>query len=146
MFAILPNESGAFAERYPTFNAAQCVRNGVPRAVALEAITINPARMLGLEEHLGSIETGKIANLVVLSGDPLDFNSWVEKSFIDGILAYDRARDTRLQRLMDLGKAGEEPEPESPQEPANGNGEDNGNDEAEESASGSGDSGNGEGR
>jgi imidazolonepropionase-like amidohydrolase len=146
MFAILPNESGAFAERYPTFNAAQCVRNGVPRAVALEAITINPARMLGLEEHLGSIETGKIANLVVLSGDPLDFNSWVEKSFIDGILAYDRARDTRLQRLMDLGKAGEEPEPESPQEPANGNGEDNGNDEAGESASGSGDSGNGEGR
>lgn len=110
LFAMLPNESGAFAERYPTFNAAQCVRNGIPRQAALEAITINPARILGVEDQYGSIETGKTANLVVLSGDPLDFNSWVEKSFIDGILAYDREKDTRLGELLRSEEAGEEPE------------------------------------
>lgn len=120
MFAILPNESGSFAERYPTFNAAQCVRNGIPRQVALEAITINPARIMGLGDRLGSIEVGKVANLVVLSGDPLDFNSWVEKSFIDGILAYDRSRDSRLRLLLDAGRSGEEPEPQNGDAPVNG--------------------------
>ena len=107
-FALLPSQSGAFAERYPTFQAAQCVRNGIPRQTALEAITINAANMLGVGDSLGSIEVGKTANLVVLSGDPLDFNSWVEKSFIDGILAYDREKDTRLKQLLDAGKSSEE--------------------------------------
>lgn len=107
MFALLPNQSGAFAERYPTFNAAQAVRNGVPRQVALESITINPAKMLGVDANLGSLEVGKMANIVVLSGDPLDFSSWVEKSFIDGILAYDRQKDTRLRELMESGESGE---------------------------------------
>ncbi|MFI4855089.1 MAG: amidohydrolase family protein [Phycisphaerales bacterium JB065] len=108
MFAMLPNESGAFAERYPTFNAAQCVRNGIPRQTALEAITINPAKILGVDEAFGSIEVGKTANLVVLSGDPLDFNSWVEQSYIDGILAYDREKDSRLRELLESGEMGEE--------------------------------------
>ncbi len=108
MFALLPNESGAFAERYPTYSAAQCVRNGVPRQAALEAITINPAKMLGVDDQLGSIEVGKTANLVILSGDPLDFNSWVEKSYIDGILAYDREKDTRLKQLLRMGKTAED--------------------------------------
>jgi len=108
MFALLPNESGAFAERYPTFSAAQCVRNGIPRQAALEAITINPAKILGVDDQLGSLEVGKTANLVILSGDPLDFNSWVEQSYIDGILAYDREKDSRLKELLRTGETPEE--------------------------------------
>ena len=51
-------------------------------------------------DQLGSLEVGKIANVLVLSGDPLDFNSWVEKVYIDGILAYDRKKDVRLKTLI----------------------------------------------
>jgi imidazolonepropionase-like amidohydrolase len=83
-----------------TYQAARCVRHGIPREVALRAITLNPARMLGLDQRLGSIEPGKDAHLVVFSGDPLDFDSVVEQVFIDGIPAYERAKDVRLQRLL----------------------------------------------
>jgi len=79
------------------------VREGIPRDVALKAVTLAPAQMLGLEKRLGSIEPGKDADLVVFSGDPLDFNSTVEQVFIDGILAYERTKDVRLQRLLEPG-------------------------------------------
>lgn len=129
VFALQTHPSGSMAERYLNYQAALCVRNGVPRQTALEAITLTPARMIGLEDRLGSIEPGKAGNLVVFSGDPLDFNSWVEYVYIDGILAYDRAKDHRLQRLLDLSRAtspqapkpadNSEPKPEGNAEPAN---------------------------
>jgi imidazolonepropionase-like amidohydrolase len=81
------------------------VRYGVPRDEALKAITLNPAKMLGLDKRLGSLEPGKDANVVIFSGDPLDFNSVVEQVFIDGIPAYERAKDVRLQRLLSPGTA-----------------------------------------
>jgi len=101
-FALQPNESASLAERYLNHQAAVCVRNGIPRDVALKAITLHPAEMLGLGESHGSLEVGKSANIVVFSGDPLDFSSWVEHVYIDGIHAYDRARDHRLQELLKL--------------------------------------------
>lgn len=102
LFALQPNPGGSMAERYLNYQAAVCVRNGISRKKAFEAITINPAKMLGLDDQIGSIEVGKTANLAVFTGDPLDFYSHVEFVYIDGILAYDRSRDHRLQRLMDL--------------------------------------------
>lgn len=106
-FALQPNAGGSLAERYLNYQAAVCVRNGIPRQAALEAITIAPARMIGMEDRVGSIETGKQANIVIFSGDPLDFNSWVEQVYISGILAYDRGKDHRLQELLEL-EAGED--------------------------------------
>jgi len=99
-FALVPGPDDSYAERMLNYQAARCVRHGIPRDVALQAITLNPAKMLGLERRLGSIEPGKDAHLVVFSGDPLDFNSVVETVFIDGIPAYERAKDVRLQRLL----------------------------------------------
>ena len=104
MFALQPDPDNSLAERYLNYQAARCVRNGIPRKTALEAITINPAKMLGMGDRIGSLETGKVANVVVFSGDPLDFNSWVERVYINGIEAYDRTEDVRLKQLM-----GEEP-------------------------------------
>ena len=72
----------------------------MPRDEALKAITLYPARFLGLGAELGSIEAGKRGDIVVFSGDPLDFSSWIEEVYIDGILAYDKDRDTRLAELM----------------------------------------------
>lgn len=103
LFALLPGPDDSYAERMLTYQAARCVRNGIPRDEALKAITLNPAKMLRLEKQLGSIEPGKDANLVIFSGDPLDFSSVVEQVFIDGIPAYDRTKDVRLQRLLSPG-------------------------------------------
>ena len=115
-FAVEPSRGASFAERYPNYLAAVMTRHGIPRADALRAITINPAEILGMADQIGSIDTGKRGNLVVLGGDPLDFNSWVELVFIDGILAYDRRQDHRLQRLLELDPLPEPtPQPQTPQ-------------------------------
>lgn len=105
MFALQPNPSSSMAERYLTYQAALCVRNGIPRQTALEAITINAAKMMGMGDKLGSIEPGKVANLVIYNGDPLDFATWVDQVYIDGILAYDRSEDPRLAELLKLEEA-----------------------------------------
>jgi imidazolonepropionase-like amidohydrolase len=107
-FALVPGPDDSYAERMLTYQAALCVRHGVPRDMALRAITLTPAKMLGLNQRLGSIEAGKDAHLVVFSGDPLDFNSLIETVFIDGIPAYEREKDIRLKRLLST----EEPAPE----------------------------------
>lgn len=103
LFALVSGQDTSYAERMLTYQAARCVRAGIPRDEALRAITINPAKMLKLDDRLGSIEAGKDANLVVFSGDPLAFTSVVERVFINGIPAYDRAKDVRLQRLLSPG-------------------------------------------
>ena len=115
-FALQPNLNASLAEQYLTYQAARCVRHGIPREAALRAITLNPARMLGVEDRLGSLEVGKAGYVLVLSGDPLDFNSWVEKAYIDGILAYDRAKDVRLKELLGLEEklAKKKEEPKKP--------------------------------
>jgi imidazolonepropionase-like amidohydrolase len=103
LFALLPGADESYAERMPTYQAAQCVRAGIPRDEALRAITLNPAKMLGIDGRLGSLETGKEAYVVVFSGDPLDFNSFVEQVFIAGVPAYERSKDVRIQRLLSPG-------------------------------------------
>ena len=65
-------------------NAARTIENGLQPADALRAFTIWPAQILGVENQLGSIEPGKIANLTVMRGDLFDRNSRVAHVFIDG--------------------------------------------------------------
>ena len=112
LFALVPGPDDSYAERMLTYQAARCVRSGIPRDEALKAITLNPAKMLRLEKQLGSIESGKDANLVIFSGDPLDFSSVVEQVFISGIPAYDRTKDARLQRLLSPGTSDSKEKPE----------------------------------
>ncbi|MCH7870530.1 MAG: amidohydrolase family protein [Planctomycetes bacterium] len=100
LYAVGPGPDASLPERMMNYQAARLVRNGISRSDALRAITINPAKILGLDKRLGSIEKGKDANLVIFSGDPLDFNSVVEMVLIDGIPAYERDKDVRLKRLL----------------------------------------------
>ncbi|MDX2031313.1 MAG: amidohydrolase family protein [Blastocatellia bacterium] len=67
-------------------NAQRAVEAGLPKEVALKAMTIFPAEIFGVSEQLGSIEKGKIANLVLASGDLLEKNSRVRHVFVDGKL------------------------------------------------------------
>jgi imidazolonepropionase-like amidohydrolase len=65
-------------------NAARAIEAGLPKDAALRALTIAPAEIFGVSEQLGSIEKGKIANLVIASGDLFDKNTKVRHVFVDG--------------------------------------------------------------
>jgi len=65
-------------------SAALCVRHGLPADVALRAMTLNPAELLGLDKELGSIEVGKRADLLLVAGDPLDLRDKVVQVWLDG--------------------------------------------------------------
>jgi len=68
--------------------ASLAVKDGLDRDTALAALTINPARIAGVDARLGSIEPGKDADLVLWSGDPLDVLSRAERAFMDGAEIY----------------------------------------------------------
>jgi imidazolonepropionase-like amidohydrolase len=67
------------------YEAANTVSFGLPKEEALNAVTINAAEILGVSDRLGTIEAGKIGNLIVTDGDPLEITTQVEYLFIDGI-------------------------------------------------------------
>jgi imidazolonepropionase-like amidohydrolase len=70
------------------------VKEGLDRTTALESITINPARILGLDERVGSLEVGKDADLVLWSGDPLDIFSRAETVWVDGTRVHEYDPET----------------------------------------------------
>ncbi len=73
--------------------AAFAIRGGASERAALAALTIVPARLLGLEDRIGSIEVGKDADLLVFGGDPLDYRTYVETAVVNGRVVYRRADD-----------------------------------------------------
>jgi imidazolonepropionase-like amidohydrolase len=64
--------------------ATLAVKEGLDRDTALRSLTINPARIVGVADRLGSLAPGKDADLCIWSGDPLDVMQRVERAFIDG--------------------------------------------------------------
>jgi imidazolonepropionase-like amidohydrolase len=81
--------------------ASLSVKHGLDRDVALQALTINPARIIGIDDRLGSIEPGKDADLVIWTGDPLDVLSRVERALMDGeeIYAFEDGEATFAERF-----------------------------------------------
>ncbi len=86
--------------------AGIAVAYGLPRARALSAITLAPAKALGLAKELGSIEAGKRADVVLWVGDPLELSSFAEKVFIGGVEQPLATRQTKLvERYLEKVKA-----------------------------------------
>ncbi|WP_349828313.1 amidohydrolase [Brevibacterium litoralis] len=68
--------------------AALCVKAGLDPVVALETVTVNPARILGLDERIGSLEVGKDADVVVWDRHPLDLDARAEHVYVGGREVY----------------------------------------------------------
>lgn len=78
-----------------TTQAALSARFGLPEDVALRGITIVPARQVGMEHRIGSLEPGKDADIVIRTGPPLDVRSAVVYVLVDGKPAYEIGKDRR---------------------------------------------------
>ncbi|BCS33425.1 amidohydrolase [Luteitalea sp. TBR-22] len=91
----LSTYSSSDARNLP-YEIGTAVGFGLPRDVALKAITLAPATILGLDGQVGSIEPGKVANLVVTRGDPLEIRSAITHVFIKGVPVPLTSRHTEL--------------------------------------------------
>lgn len=106
MIAIAPlNRFSAGAPhdaRLVALYAGNAVGNGLPWAEALKAVTLNPAIIFGVADRLGSIEPGKLADIVVWQGDPLEIGDGPAAVFVAG---RQMPMDTRQTQLAERYKA-----------------------------------------
>jgi len=82
--------SATSATQHLLMNAAYAVRYGMDQDKAFRAVTSYPAELLHLDDRIGSIDVGKDADLVILSGEPFDFASRVEKVLVNGRVVFER--------------------------------------------------------
>jgi imidazolonepropionase-like amidohydrolase len=78
------------------YQAGTAVGHGLPWAAAVRSITLTPAEILGVADKLGSLEVGKLANVVLADGDILEAQTRIKHVFIDGTPVPLDTRDTRL--------------------------------------------------
>ncbi|HEV2197174.1 MAG TPA: amidohydrolase family protein [Candidatus Acidoferrum sp.] len=103
-FAIASFDN-SFARRLGQ-NAANAVAYGLPYDQALRAVTINPAQIFGLGNQIGTLEQGKIANVIVTNGDPLELTTDVKYLFIKGQLTSLENKHHRLyEKYLNRPKA-----------------------------------------
>src|SRR5439155_561455 len=93
VLAALKSDSADLIQRLNQEAAKEIRYGGLTRDEALSLVTINPAKILGLEDRIGSIEPGKEADLVIFDRDPMSIYARVEMTMIDGRVVYDLARD-----------------------------------------------------
>jgi imidazolonepropionase-like amidohydrolase len=107
------SDDSVISSRFLMREAALAVRGGMSERAALEALTIRAAEMLDLQRRVGSLEPGKDADFVVLSGPPFALETQVLETWIEGEKVFDRAvREQRLYATGGFGVADRYPEPE----------------------------------
>lgn len=94
-FAISTGDQGAEARDLP-YHAGLAGAYGLSKDEALKSVTLYPAQILGVSDRLGSIEVGKMANVVVADGDILDPRTNIKYMFINGRLIPLTSRHTEL--------------------------------------------------
>jgi imidazolonepropionase-like amidohydrolase len=105
-FAILPPNAtvgtGGTAGRdllTLPLDGAFAIRGGLDEHTALEAITQTAAEICGVESRIGSLEEGKDADIVVLDGDPFDYRTFVDLTFVNGKLLYEKSKSPYFSHL-----------------------------------------------
>lgn len=97
------NSDDAEMARRLNQEAAKAVKyGGVSEEEALKFVTLNPAKLLHIDQRTGSIKAGKDADLVLWNGPPLSVYSKPVKTFVDGVCYFDAKRDEELRRRNEL--------------------------------------------
>ncbi len=91
--------------------AGMGVRAGMSRKAALEALTLNGAKMMDLESRVGSLEAGKDADFIMLSGDPLSVYTKIEQTWIEGVKVFDRSDENHRRYAVGGMGAGHDQSP-----------------------------------
>jgi len=79
--------------------AAWAVGGGLDEESALASITIEPARMLGVADRMGSLEVGKDGDVIVLNGHPLHYSTLVDVTLVDGKVLYERSKSPYFSHM-----------------------------------------------
>jgi imidazolonepropionase-like amidohydrolase len=96
------NSDDAEMARRLNHEAGKIVKyGGVSEEEALKMVTLNPAKMLHVEDKVGSLKAGKDADVVLWSDNPLSIYSKALYTIVDGIVYFDRAKDEQLQKQVD---------------------------------------------
>ncbi len=82
-FAIAGTSSAPNANRLP-FEAGAAAAFGLPVDEALKALTLYPAKILGIDDRIGSLETGMDATLIITTGNPLEYGTQIEQVYVQG--------------------------------------------------------------
>lgn len=105
VIAIKGNEGSIHRARETRYNAGNAVSHGLPYEAAIEAITVNPARIFGMAGQFGELRAGAAADVVIWSGDPLEPLSLAETIFVNG---QEQAPTSRQFLLRDRYRTGGE--------------------------------------
>lgn len=95
--ALSDSESQSHNARNITQSAGNAVADGLAWDIALRAITLAPAEMYGVADQVGSIETGKAADLVIWPADPFELTTYAEQVLINGVAVPMQSRQTMLR-------------------------------------------------
>jgi imidazolonepropionase-like amidohydrolase len=97
------NSDDAEMARRLNQEAAKIVKyGGVSEEEALKMVTLNPAKMLHVEDKVGSLKIGKDGDIVVWSDNPLSIYAKPDYTIVDGTIYFDRVKDEQMQKLVDV--------------------------------------------
>jgi len=106
------NSDSAELARRLYWEAAKAVKyGGVSETEALKMVTLNPARQLGVDRWVGSLEQGKDGDVAVFSAHPFSPDTRVEYTLVDGTVYFDRARDLAARKAAHVARGDAEGEP-----------------------------------
>ncbi len=83
----------------PTVDAAFAVRGGMTSSQALRTLTLDAAKILGVDHRIGSLEAGKDADILILDGDPMHYRTFVEVAIVNGRVVYELANEPLYSRI-----------------------------------------------
>lgn len=108
-FAIIPpsasftSSTGGIAGRdlmTLPLEAAFAISGGLDEQTALEAITVTPAILLGIDNRVGSLQPGKDADIIILDGHPFHYNTFVQTTIINGKVLYEKQKSTYFSHIQ----------------------------------------------
>ena len=83
----------------PHVDAAYAVRGGMDNRNALRTITLDAAKIIGVDDRVGSLEVGKDADLLILDGDPLHYRTFVQVAIVNGKVVYEKDKEPYFSHI-----------------------------------------------